>query len=368
VAGAVAVVVAAETPAAIAKGGHSRQALKPKTVENEGLRFMRSPYHLGMRKREATGFAVLTLLAGSFWIPKQVLLGEVPLLLVAAIWTWAVMASALAVAVVLRVRWPRLREWRALFVVSVFMLIVPQGMMYLALQHMQFTPLVAETLRAGGPLFLVTMTPFLKSKSVPRSAVHWMIVGFGGVLLLFDQALQIGWQNAPGIGVAVGALLMASGGLLYAKRTLQHISPVLGVGLLLVLPSVVLVPLSVHSLHGENVMWTSEMVQAMALLCGAGVVGSVLAMWLMQCTDPYRLMMVRVAVPMVMMAESWWMLGGRPSLEMIVAAALMALSVTMVLRTRDDADRRLTLFVHEERRRSYTDPSGSVNVHRRRGE
>ncbi len=213
---------------------------------------MRSPYHLGMRKREATGFVVLCLLLGSFWIPKQVLLGEMPLLLVAAIWTWAVMASALAAAAVLRVRWPRLREWRALFVVSVLMLIVPQGMMYLALQHMQFTPLMAETLRAGGPLFLVTMTPFLKSKSVPRSAVHWMIVGFGGVLLLFDQALQIGWQNAPGMAVAVGALLMASGGLLYAKRTLQHISPVLGTGLLLVLPSLVLIPLSVHSLHGDS--------------------------------------------------------------------------------------------------------------------
>jgi drug/metabolite transporter (DMT)-like permease len=329
---------------------------------------MRSPYHLGMRKREATGFVVLCLLLGSFWIPKQVLVGEMPMLLVAAIWTWAVTALALAAAVVLRVRRPRLREWRALFVVSLLMLVVPQSMMYLALRHMQFTPLMAETLRAGGPLFLVTMTPFLKSKSVPRSAVHWMIVGFGGVLLLFDQALQIGWQNAPGIAVAVGALMMASGGLLYAKRTLQHVSPVLGTGLLLVLPSIVLVPLAVRSLHAESVMWTSDMVQAMTLLCGAGVVGCVLAMWLMQRTDPYRLTMVRVAVPMVMMAESWWMLGGRPRLEMIIAAALMALSVTMVLRTRDDADRRLTLFVHEERRRSYTEPNGSLNVHRRRGE
>jgi drug/metabolite transporter (DMT)-like permease len=241
-------------------------------------------------------------------------------------------------------------------------------MMYLAVRHMQFTPLMAEALRAADPLFIVLMTPFLKSKSVPRSAVQWMIVGFGGVLLLFDQALQTGWQNAPGIAVAVGALLMACGGLLYAKRTLQNLSPVLGTGLLLVIPSLVLVPLSIHSLHGEHVTWTGDMVLAMALLCVAGGVGCVLSMWLMQRTAPYRLMMVRVAVPMVMMAESWWMLGGRPRLEMIIAAALMALSVTMVLRMRDDADRRLTLFVHEERRRSYTEPSGSLNVHRRRGE
>lgn len=333
-----------------------------------GLRVMRSPYHLVMRKREATGFIVLCLLLGSFWIPKEALVGEMPIVLVAAIWAWVVMASALAAAAVLRVRWPRLREWRALFVVSLLMLVVPQSMIYLALRHMELTPLMAETLRSADPLFLVAMTPFLKSKSVPRSAVQWMIVGFGGVLLLFDQALQIGWQNAPGIAVAVGALLMASGGILYAKRTLQHLSPVLGTGLLLLLPSVVLVSLSLHSLHGERVMWTGDMVLAMALLCGAGLVGCVLAMWLLQRAAPYRLMMVRVAVPMVMMAESWWMLGGRPRLEMIIAAALMALSVTMVLRMRDDADRRLTLFVHEERRRSYTDPSGSLNVHRRRGE
>jgi drug/metabolite transporter (DMT)-like permease len=114
------------------------------------------------------------------------------------------------------------------------------------------------------------------------------------------------------------------------------------------------VPLAMRSLHGEHVMWTGEMEVAMALLCGTGAVASVLAMWLMQCVHPYRLMMVRVAVPMVMMAESWAMLGGRPNLEMVTAAGLMVLSVT--------------LFVHEERRQGYTDPSGSLNVHRRRGD
>jgi drug/metabolite transporter (DMT)-like permease len=325
---------------------------------------MRSPYHLEMRKREAMGFIVLSLLMGSFWIPKQVMAG-VPILLMAAIWVWVVMAATLVAAIALRVRWPRRQEWRALLLVSVLMLVVPQGMMYLALRYLQFTPLMAETMRAANPLFLVLMTPLVKGKRVPRGAVNWMIVGFGGALLLFDRAMQISWHDTAGIGVAVGALLLANGALLYAKRTLQDISPVLGVGLLLILPAVVLAPLGVHALHGESVMWSSEIVLALTLLCVAGMVGGVLAMWLLQCTDAYRLSMVRVAVPMVMMAESWWMLGGRPGLEMTVASVLMAVSVIAVLRMRDDAEKTMTIFVHEDRRRTE---SGSVEIHRRQGE
>jgi hypothetical protein len=53
---------------------------------------------------------------------------------------------------------------------------------------------------------------------------------------------------------------------------------------------------------------------------------------------------------------------------MTVAAVLMALSVVAVLRVRDDAEKTMTIFVHEDRRQSYTDPNGSVDVHRRRGE
>lgn len=326
---------------------------------------MRSPYHLEMRKREVTGFIVLSLLLGSFWIPKRVLMGDMPILLVSAIWAWVVMAATLIAAVALRVRWPRRQEWRALLLVSVLMLVVPQSMMYLALRYLHLTPLITETLRAANPLFLVWMTPFVKGNNVPRGAVNWMIVGLGGALLLFDHAMQIGWQNAAGIGVSVVALLMANATLLYAKRTLQDISPVLGVGLLLVLPAVVLAPLGVHALHGESVVWRGDVVLALALFCIAGLIGAVLAMWLLQCTDAYRVMMVRIAVPMVMMAESWWILGGRPGLEMTVAAALMALSVIAVLRMRDDAEKTMTIFVHEDRRRTE---SGSVDVHRRQGE
>jgi drug/metabolite transporter (DMT)-like permease len=318
-----------------------------------------------MRKREVTGFTILSLLLGSFWIPKRILLGEIPILLVATIWAWVVMAATLAAAAVLRVRWPRRQEWRALLLVSVLMLVVPQSMMYLALRYLHLTPLMAETMRAADPLFLVWMTPFVKGNNVPRGAVNWMIVGLGGALLLFDHAMQIGWQNAAGIGVSVVALLMANGALLYAKRTLRDISPVLAVGLLLVLPAVVLTPLGAHAMHAERMPWNADMVTAMVLLCAAGVIGSVLVMWLLQCTDAYRVIMVRVAVPMVMMAESWWMLGGRPGLEMTVAAVLMALSVVAVLRMRDDAEKTMTIFVHEDRRRTE---SGSVEIHRRQGE
>ncbi len=236
--------------------------------------------------------------------------------------------------------------------------------MYLSLRYLQFTPLMAETMRAANPIFLVLMTPLLKGKRVPRGAVGWMIVGFGGALLLFDRALQVSWHHAAGIGVSVVALLLANGALLYAKRTLQHISPVLAVGLLLVLPAMVLAPLGVHALHGERVTWNGDMVTAMALLCVTGVIGSVLAMWLLQCADAYRVIMVRVAAPVVMMAESWCILGGRPGLEMTVAAVLMALSVVAVLRMRDDAEKTMTIFVHEDRRRTE---SGSVEGYRRQG-
>jgi drug/metabolite transporter (DMT)-like permease len=321
-----------------------------------------------MRKREITGFAVLCLLAGSFWIPKRLLLGEMPILLVAALWTWMVVLAALAAAVAMRVRWPNRREWESLLKISVLLLIVPQSMIYLSIRYLQFTPVMAETLRAAVPLFLVVMTPLLKAKSVPRGAVQWMMTGFGGVLLLFDQALQLNWRTVAGLTVCVPALLVASGALLYAKRTLRELSPVLGTGLLLVLPAVLLLPIGIHALHGESIQWTGDVLFARALLGVGGVLASVLALWLLQRTDAYRLMMIRVAVPVVMMVESWIMLGGRPGVEMTVATALILMSVVAVLFTREDSERVMRLFVQEDRRRSYTERDGSLNVYRRRGD
>ncbi|GAB4396573.1 MAG: DMT family transporter [Anaerolineales bacterium] len=278
-------------------------------------------------------FFGLGLAWGSSFLWIKLALGEVgPFNLVG----WRLLFAILALLLVVSIMRPPLpkdrRIWGALFILGVINTALPFWLITWAEQHIDSA--VASVINSSVPLFTMLIANFvLTDDRLTVQRVIGLLVGFGGILLLFSR--ELGSAQATLIGQAaalLGAIFYALSAV-FIRRTLKGVSPM--VQALVPLFSAETLIVSVALLR-EGVQVPQQPITWLALIW-LGVVGSCIAYLLyyrlMHQIGPTRTTLVTYLFPVFGIVLGAIFLAEPVDAYLLGGSALILVSVAIVNRS-----------------------------------
>ena len=288
-------------------------------------------------------YGVLCLIWGSTWMAIRVLVHDVPPLWSAGVRFVIAAALLLVVAAVRGSQTPQgSRQWRAVFVLGLTMIAIPYGLLFWAEQFV--TSSMTAVLYSALPLCVAALTPWMSKRSVPRSAIFGMVLGLGGIAVLFAQGLTASRGTLLG-GVAILlAVLSTAFSILFAKREISAMDPVVSTGWQFLVGAVALVAGSLATERGRASEWTSHALLALLFLALVGsAVAFALYYWLLRHMQPYQISTISLVIPIVAIIEGAALLQ-EPIPPLMLAASVVVLgAVAGVLRAQATEPAPITL-------------------------
>jgi drug/metabolite transporter (DMT)-like permease len=285
-----------------------------------------------LRIRHYLGFALLCVIWSTTWLAIRVLVKYVPPLHGAAI---RFVIAAICLAVYMGIRRVPLRatarEWRTMLALSVIMVTIPYGLTFWAEQFVASS--MTAVIYSSLPLFVALLTPFYLHHQVPRRAVYAMLIGLGGIALLFGADLSTAPRQLLGGAAVLGGVLFAAWGAVLAKRDALHVDPALNTVVQFLVGALPLFGASAVLEHGQPSAWNRAAIIALLFLA---IFGSAVAFttyyWLLKAMPAYQLSSTNFITPIAAMAEGAVFLQEPIPLTMLVAVVVVLGAVWVVLR------------------------------------
>lgn len=284
-----------------------------------------------MNKKQAAAFVVISLTGGSLWIARQMATSPEDQLQISALAYLLCALPLFAIAFLLRLPRPKLKDTGANLILGVTLIAFPYLLTQWAVSRV--SPGIAAIVPAATPLVLT----FLCDTS--WRAKNAAIAGLAGVILMVADVVSVYAGQWTGVVALLAAVAATAGSLVFAKNRLAHIHPVFSVALQLtfaaaILEAVVLgtgKPVAPQPLH---LFWIPI----------AGIsVGSCLVyplyFWLLQRVRPDQLASVVWAQLAASIAEGIIFVHPRISLRM--AAGAIVIGGALVLMAQSEAENKL---------------------------
>lgn len=283
------------------------------------------------------GYIALCLIWGSTWLAIRFVVHDVPPLEAAALRFLAGGILLLALALAQRRRWPQgAEQWNTILILSLTIMAVPYGLLFWAEQYV--TSSMTAVLYSAMPLMVSLITPAMMHRKVPRGAILAMVVAFCGLLSLFIEDLSVSRWALMGGAAALVSMALSAWSVVYAKRRLHAIDPVVATGLQLFLGSIVLFwgtwALEAH----RHAVWSRTALGAMAFLVVFGSASAfVIYYWLLRTMQPYQLSTISLITPLIALLEGL-LAGERIPWMLLVAVVVVLGSVRSVLRAEEEKE------------------------------
>ena len=288
-------------------------------------------------------YGVLCLIWGSTWMAIRFVVRDVPPLWSAGVRFTLAAVLMLLIAAVRGSRAPQgSREWRAVCVLGITMIALPFGLLFWAEQSV--TSSMSAVLYSAMPLCVAALTPWMSKHSVPRTAIFGMVLGAGGIAVLFGSSLTASRSTLLG-GVAILAAVVSNAfSIHFAKRELSGMDPVVATGWQFLVGALALVAGSSALERGRAAEWTPHAIFALLFLA---VVGSAVAFglyyWLLRHVQPYQISTLSLIVPLVAIVEGAAILQEPIPPMMLVASLVVLGAVAGVLRAQAGEPAPITL-------------------------
>ena len=300
---------------------------------------MTTPHHQGFPRAGLLVFIGLCLVWGSTWLAIKVSLESIPPLLGVALRFTLSAACLVLIAILRRDRWPRgVRTHVQLAAVGVLSFCLSYCFVYLGECHISSG--LTSILFATFPFFIAIVSHFL----LPGERLTWwkmagVIVGFAGVVVLFQGDLRAGSGSAAGIALVVGGAFASALSNVYGKPILQRLGviPFTTAGMLYGSAADWAAWLVFE--RGQPARWTAAGIASTVYLALFGTVATFLGyFWLLQRTDATRLSLFTFITPVVAMAAGGLFLGEELSPWLFSGSALILAGILLTLRRfrRDD--------------------------------
>jgi drug/metabolite transporter (DMT)-like permease len=138
--------------------------------------------------------------------------------------------------------WPKGKEWRTIFILSFLNFLLSNS---LSTWGVMYIPAgLAAIMGAIFPLWIVIIGLFTAGGGIPLRAIIGLIVGFGGVCIIFYEPLRSGNFSQPGFLKGILLSLTATWswafGTLYTKKHAANFNPYFSLGLQMIISSIAL--------------------------------------------------------------------------------------------------------------------------------
>jgi drug/metabolite transporter (DMT)-like permease len=141
--------------------------------------------------------------------------------------------------------WPKGKEWRVIAILSFLNFILSNGLSTWGLKYISSG--LGAIIGAIFPLWLVIIGLFTAGNKMPAKAIIGMLLGFGGVCIIFYEHLQDFLNPGFRIGIllSVTATWSWAFGTLYTKKHAANFNPYFSLGLQMVISSLSLIIYSI---------------------------------------------------------------------------------------------------------------------------
>jgi len=171
---------------------------------------------------------------------------------------------------------PKGKEWIPIIVLSFLNFMISNGLSTLALQY-NISAGLGSIIGAIFPLWLVVIGLFISKTKMPVLAIVGLILGFGGVCIIFYNHLNEFRDPKFQIGILLSFIATWTWAIstLYTKRQAIHFNPYFGLGLQMVISGMVLYGFSAAT--GRAVPLTEIPWQSWASIAYLVIFGSLIA-------------------------------------------------------------------------------------------
>lgn len=171
---------------------------------------------------------------------------------------------------------PKGKEWIPIIVLSFLNFMISNGLSTLALQY-EISAGLGAIIGAIFPLWLVVIGLFVSKTKMPGMAIVGLILGFGGVCIIFYDHLYEFRIPKFQIGILLSLIATWTWAIatLYTKRQAVHFNPYFGLGLQMVISGVVVYSFSAAT--GNAVALSAIPWQSWASIAYLVIFGSLIA-------------------------------------------------------------------------------------------
>ena len=198
----------------------------------------------GTRAKAIFALAVVSVLWGTTWIASKEGVSHMPALQLAGI--RQIIAGVLYVGFFIyrKAPWPKGKEWIPIIVLSFLNFIMSNGLSTWGVQYISAG--LGSIMGAIFPLWLVVIGLFTAKSKLPRNALIGLLLGFGGVCVIFYPHLKDFLIPDFRLGIILSLIATWTWAFasLYTKEQANKFNPYFGLGLQMVIAGVTLVTIT----------------------------------------------------------------------------------------------------------------------------
>jgi drug/metabolite transporter (DMT)-like permease len=288
---------------------------------------MRGPFVL-MNRKHTTAFTIISLIGGSLWIARQMVAGMNDQLWVSEL---AYFLSALALgalAILLRISKPKIKETGANVVVGVTLVACPYLLSLWGATRA--SPGLAAMIVAATPLVVAFLW------DVSWTAKNAAIAGLAGVILVVADIISTSGSQWKGAIALLGALVATAGSLVFAKKHLRHSHPVFSASVQLATAACILAAVRM-GIYGRASMESLDSAWLAVLCISAGsCIVYPFYFWLLQQIRPDQLASVVWAQLIVSVVEGIFLLRPQIPFRMVLGAAVIGGALVFMARSESE--------------------------------
>jgi drug/metabolite transporter (DMT)-like permease len=172
-------------------------------------------------------------------------------------------------------QWPNVKEWRTIAILSFLNFLLSNGLSTWGLKYISSG--LGAIMGAIFPLWMVIIGLFTAGNKMPVKAILGMILGFGGICIIFFEHLQDFWKPDFRLGILLSLIATWSWafGTLYTKKHAASFNPYFSLGLQMVISSIALMIFSMAT--GISIPLTAIPWQSWAAIGYLVLFGSIIA-------------------------------------------------------------------------------------------
>jgi drug/metabolite transporter (DMT)-like permease len=194
----------------------------------------------GTRSKAIFALAMVCFFWGTTWVASKEGVRHMPALELAGIRQLLGGLCFIAYFLYKGESWPKGKEWRPIIVLSFLNFFMSNALSTWGVQYINAG--LAAIMGAIFPLWIVIIGLFASSGKIPSKAITGLILGFGGVCVIFYEPLLHGDFSKPGFLKGVLLSLVATWswafGTLYTKKQAASFNPYFSLGLQMIISSI----------------------------------------------------------------------------------------------------------------------------------
>lgn len=286
----------------------------------------------GTRAKAIFALAMVCLLWGTTWIASKEGVRNMPPLQMAGIRQIIGGLCYVLFFVARGERWPKGKEWQSILVLSFLNFIIANGLSTWALKYISSG--LAAIIGAIFPLWLVVIGLFSAKAKMPGKALLGLLLGFGGVCIIFYEHLQdfLSGDFRFGILLSLVATWAWAFGTIYTKKHAANFNPYFSIGLQMVISGIALTGVSysaADTIPIAAIVWQSWAAIAYLVIFGS-VISFIAYLYALQNLSTEQASLYAYINPIVAVLLGWLIFSEKLTMFIAVGGVVTLLGVYLV--------------------------------------